>query len=140
MDQVFPFHVSARLNARRAEPIICSYQPTAVHAVAAGHETLSSWLLSALGGLTVDRTDQRVPLRATAAVPSLSSPTATHVLGAAHDTPLRMLYAAPAGSGTDGADQLLPFQVKAMFLGTCCVALNPPPTTVHEVAEGHDAP
>ena len=91
IDQVFPFHVSARLNARRAEPTICSYQPTAVHAVAERHETLSSWLLSAVGGLTVDRTDHRVPLRATPTVPLLSSPTAMHVLAEAHDTSLRML-------------------------------------------------
>jgi hypothetical protein len=63
-DQLIPFHTSARVKV----PLLLSYHPTAVQAVAELHEMPSSWLKVAPFALGVDRTDQLVPFHASARV------------------------------------------------------------------------
>ena len=91
-------------------PVLLSNHPTAVHAVADVHDTLSSPLMVAPAGLVVGWAYRRDPSQLSANVtcrPALPTdhPTVVHAVADVHDTPPSTLVIAPAGLGVGRADQ-----------------------------------
>jgi hypothetical protein len=117
--------------------------PTAVHAVADGHDTPPRTLLVAPAGLGVVWIVQLVPFQASAnvavaAAPLVNDPTAVQTVADGHDTPLSWLPVAPAGFGVLWTAQLLPFQASARtWLPLLSEKL---PAAVHALADAHDTP
>src|SRR5215471_6826447 len=112
--------------------------PTVMHALVDGHDTLIRKLCTAPAGLGVDWTVQFVPFQRSASVfsepPLATSPTAVHTFAPLQDTPLRLLFDA---LGVVPTDQNLPFQVSTTASKTPPLSSSPP-TAVQKVANGHD--
>src|SRR5215468_3674740 len=112
--------------------------PTAMHALVAGHDTLIRKLWTAPAGLGVDWTVQVVPFQRSASVfsepPLATSPTAVHTFAPLHDTPLRLLFDA---LGVVPTVQNLPFQVSTTASKTLPLSSSPP-TAAQKLVDGHD--
>ena len=113
MDQVVPFHDSARVvTTTRPPPFLIRYEPTAVQAVAEVQETLPRPLVAG-PGLGLGTMVQVVPFqdstRVFDAIPApVSLPTAVQSLADTQETSLRLLMDLGLRLGT--MDQVVPFQ------------------------------
>jgi hypothetical protein len=117
--------------------------PTAVHAVADGHDT--PYKASKRLGLGVDSIAQLVPFKRSATVNespnvSVEYPTAVHAVLDVHDAPNRKLPVAWVGTGVGESAQLAPFHRSASVTSTIPPLLVSVPTSVHAVADAHDTP
>jgi hypothetical protein len=114
-DQVVPFHFST------TGVLVSIGAPTAVHEVAAGHETPLSIGLPD-GGLGVVWIVQLLPFHRSARVLVGNEfvveypPTAVHAAEALQDTPPNVASVVPDGSGVVWIVQLLPFHRAARIL------------------------
>ncbi len=132
-----PFQPSA--NVASATGLLVK-APTAVHALAAGHDTPARMLpLPPLASGDVWIV-QLAPFQRSARVSWTSAlvmkyPTAVHAALDVHDTPLRLVIPSPVGFGVAWSVQLTPFQRSAN--GT-----SPPlrsyPTAVHALIDAQD--
>lgn len=138
---VTPFHASATAAGLEVGEVV---MPTAVQAVAVGHDTASRRVSAAPVGFGVAWIAQLLPSQRSAKVSSADAlgeyhhPAAVQ-LAAEHDTPFRRLPLAPGGFGVDWIAQLVPSQCSAsVTLGLPLVKYDP--AAVHEDADGHDTP
>jgi hypothetical protein len=128
IDQLVPFQRSTNPS------------PTAVQAVADGHDTPLSWLTGWPVGLGEDWIDQVLPFQRSAKVPWLLPPTAVQATAEVHDTPSKKLYVALVGFGVDWTDQLVPSQRSAKVSALPLFVDKKDPTAVHAVVDVHDTP
>jgi len=110
--------------------------PTALHALSAGQDTLENPLAVLPGATATLCVAHAVPFQRSASgtvlVPLKNDPTAVHAFGARHDTPLRDGSEPPAGMGVLWMVQVVPFQASAQIWPVA------EPTAVHAVAELQD--
>jgi len=99
--QVFPFHASVKGTPVGAAAY--SYEPTAMQALAALHDTANRLLFVAPLGCGVVLTAQALPFQLSASgkpvklgEPVETVPTATHEFAELHDTPIRTAWLAVA--------------------------------------------
>src|SRR5690242_20219217 len=108
--------------------------PTAVHAVADGHDTPVRETPEP-DGLGVGWIDHVVPFQRTANVPVPSAwPTAVQALLEMHETAWSLVDVAPAGTGTAWIVQLVPFQLSTSARDDPA-AVSYDPTAMHAVPE-----
>jgi hypothetical protein len=104
--QLLPFQASARVTVTFE---LLMYNPTAVQAVLAVHETPFIDVIVAPLGVGVDWIDQPLPFQPSArlsvVLPLLEEPTAVQAVLEGHETPFRLLDVAPVGLGLDTTSQ-----------------------------------
>src|SRR6516162_2717736 len=137
MVHAVPFHDSARVTPALGPPTF----PTAMHADAALHDTLTRELFRSPGRSCVRWMCHAVPFQVSARVrlvPGLLSysPTAAQAVGAPQDTPTRKLDTAPVGFGVGWTVQPLPADASASVWWVP-EPLRKYPTVMH-AAEPHE--
>jgi hypothetical protein len=129
-DQVAPFQ---RSTSPRVSPPLSTVDPTAVHALADGHETEARPPDDG-----ADSIDQALPFhRSTIGTPAASPPTAVQAAADAHDTALRVV-SLPDGFGELPSDHRTPFHRSTSV--RVVAPLTTSPTVTQSLADTHETP
>jgi len=139
---VVPFQPSANGASEPAAPMIVA--PTAVQALADGHETPWRTLEVAPVGFGVLWMAQSAPFQPSANVTGVpvmltKEPTEMQAVDDMHDTASSSLSVAPVGFGVPSMAQPLPFQTSAKVTAVPAL-LTMNPTAVQAVEDVHDTP
>ena len=114
-----------------------------MHAVTDAHEMPDSLGLKPSPGLGMVCRIQGVPFQRSAStnvcpLAAVQLPTAKHAMLDVHDTPAKEAETAAGGFGEVWTTQRVPFQRSASVRPFPLELVEPLPTAMHSVAEGHD--